>query len=77
MPLIRRLGSRVRDTAAEALDKLGDGRAVEPLARLLDDREKPWLADKTISQVAQDALHAIGTPEALAALESWRQRQRE
>jgi hypothetical protein len=54
---------------------LGDGRAVEPLARLLDDQATSLWSNKTVSKVAQEALRAIGTLEALVALEAWRRRQ--
>jgi hypothetical protein len=46
------------------------------LAHLLDDYRRRWLFGKTVSEAAQKALRAIGTPEALAALEAWHKRQR-
>jgi HEAT repeat protein len=68
--------SDVRGAAAEALGKLGDVRAVAPLSQLLDDKTR-YLLWETISQVAQKALQAIGTPEALAALDAWKVRKGE
>lgn len=58
----------VRSNAARALGEIGDARAVEPLIDILKD----WWTRGT----AQRALLRIGTPEALAALEAWRKRQR-
>ena len=53
----------VRVTVAWALGNLCDVRAVEPLIRLLKDD------DITVRKKAAEALHRIGTPEALDAIE--------
>jgi HEAT repeat protein len=57
----------VSRAAAEALGQLGDARAVKPLIARLNDNY--W----NVRSAAAKALRAIGTPEALAALEAWRE----
>lgn len=57
----------VRLRAAEALREIGDVRAVAPLIAALGD------ADEVVRQSAAWALERIATPEALAAVEAWRE----
>lgn len=60
----------VRQSAAEALGKLGDIRAVDPLIFALKD--SIW----DVRQSANVALHRIGTSEALAAVRGYEARNR-
>jgi HEAT repeat protein len=55
-----------RSCAASILGQIGDARAVELLATALYD------LDVNVCRSAAYALHKIGTPEALAAIEQWR-----
>jgi hypothetical protein len=50
---------------AYALGRIGDQRAVGPLIEALDDE------DERVRQKAAEALHGIGTPQALAAVKEW------
>ena len=54
--------SRVRTCAAEALGRIGDARAVEPLIEVLKDEK-----DQVRTQ-AVEALETINTPKARSAL---------
>lgn len=65
--------SQVRWAAIEALGKLGDPAAVEPLIGQLHDVDGPSWEDRRICDIAADVLESIGTPEAMAAVERWRQ----
>jgi hypothetical protein len=70
MVLIHALGDDkavVRFSACNALAQRRDPRAVSSLIARLGDTATFW--DVTIGEVAAEALRAIGTPEALAALE--------
>jgi HEAT repeat protein len=73
--LIDALGSQdgtVRRAAAWTLGLIGDPRAVLSLAKLLDDHGGGMFGPgDRVCDVAADALAAIGTPEALEALETW------
>jgi HEAT repeat protein len=51
--------SNVTLGALRALGRIGDVRAVKPITRLLDDQRKPLFSQKTIGEVAQEALRAI------------------
>ncbi|MBL8161867.1 MAG: HEAT repeat domain-containing protein, partial [Anaerolineae bacterium] len=77
-PLITTLADaawHVRSSSAAALGQIGDARAVEPLRRALDDRTEVGFGWR-VWNVAHAALNRIGTPEALAAVQAWRERER-
>jgi HEAT repeat protein len=64
----------VRINAIYALGHRGDPRAILPLkVRLRDDDEN--FMGEIVCDAAADALILIGTPDALAAVEAWRQEQ--
>ena len=65
-----------RGSAAGALGRIGDVRAIEPLSKLLSDTT-PVVSSygKRICEIAASALQMIGTPEALAAIKMRRSRQ--
>lgn len=63
--------SRVRQAVAEALGKIGDSRAVDGLLERLAKDES-----LSVLLAVEEALKQIGTPEALLALEKWRDEQR-
>jgi HEAT repeat protein len=71
--LIRLLGAdddiNVRQAAAEALGAIRDPRAVAPLVKLLHG------GNPSVASRALTALHSIGTPEALSALSTYRERR--
>jgi HEAT repeat protein len=79
-PLIAALNdanAEVRSNVAEALGKMRDARAVEPLIPLLIDTDKAegantFASTTRVCDTAARALEAIGTPEALEAVRSWR-----
>lgn len=62
-----------RGRAVEALGKIGNPAVIPDLTRLLYDMDIPRLEDKPICDIAAEALQAIGTDEAKAALVHWRQ----
>jgi len=63
----------MRGAAVEALGKIADKSAVQPLIGLLEDTEHPWLAEQRICDLAARALLSIGTPEARNAVKRWRE----
>jgi HEAT repeat protein len=58
------------ESAALALGKLGDTRAVPALIERLSDMKDDGWSDHVCDAVTY-ALRKIGTPEALAAVEEW------
>lgn len=77
-PLIRLLDS-VSDVILRdvffALKSLRDPSAVPALAEQLVDKTRIWIGldETSADELAADVLEHIGTPEALAAVQSWRQ----
>lgn len=67
----------VRGRAVEALGKVANDKAVTWLIGCLKDNEKPQWEEKRICDLAAEVLEQIGTPEALAAVEAWRERPRD
>ena len=75
-PLITALNNinvNVRGGAVEALAKIGDKTAVQPLMSLLTDTAQPWLAEHRICDLSGRALLSIGTPDARNAVKKWRE----
>jgi len=69
--LIEKLNSAKINTIAatiELLGEIGDARAVQALSRFLNDERMPWLATKSLGDLAAAALVTIGTEEALQAV---------
>jgi HEAT repeat protein len=65
----------VRRAAAWLLGKSGDARAVPGLIGLLPDTGGGMFGiGERVCDIAAEALERIGTPEALAAVEAWRER---
>jgi HEAT repeat protein len=62
----------VRAAAVMALGKLAQSAAVTVLIERLGDTVRPPNADEPICYLAAAALRAIGTPDALNALDAWR-----
>lgn len=63
----------VRQSAARALGRIGDARAVPALIqRLSDVAVRPFSREPCVAEVAAEALEHIGTPEAAAAVGMWR-----
>jgi HEAT repeat protein len=62
----------VRWATIESLGKIGDPDAIPALVKKLQDAHKPALESKPMCDLAAEALQAIGTSEALAAIERWR-----
>ncbi len=56
---------------ADALFKIAHPGAIPALVSLLEDVGRPHWEDKSVSDVAVNALKAINTPEAYSALEEW------
>jgi HEAT repeat protein len=65
----------LRWSTAEALGRMKDARAVPALIERLEDLEPTDWDDKRVCDVVADALEGIGTPEARAAVDGWRQSQ--
>jgi HEAT repeat protein len=63
----------VRGGAVEALAKIGDKSAVQPLLKLLEDTAEPVLAGDRICDLAARALLSIGTSEARSTVKKWRE----
>ena len=63
--------SDVRGRAVEALGKIGDTSVVSALIPMLADEATPHRESKRICDLAANALEALGTPEALAAVAQW------
>ena len=63
----------VRWVTIETLGKIGDPRAIPCLIDKLQDTRKPALEDQRMCDFAAEALEKIGTPEALAAVNQWRE----
>ena len=59
----------------ETLGYLGETTAVERIAKYLDSKSNVYSTKKT-QQIAAEALERIGTPEALATVEKWKQEER-
>ncbi|MBE0690483.1 MAG: HEAT repeat domain-containing protein [Anaerolineae bacterium] len=62
----------VRGRVIDIIRKLGDHAAVRALIPLLNDTAKPQIDGQCICDKAAAALEAIGTDEALQAVEDWR-----
>ncbi|MBN2305043.1 MAG: HEAT repeat domain-containing protein [Anaerolineae bacterium] len=88
LTLVQDEDTRVRHNAVRGLDRLADPRSVPALIRLLEDETvylshalirilyaSRYALNQRICDIAADALARIGTPEALAAVESWRRKQ--
>lgn len=60
----------VRGLVIEALGQIGDGSAVPAIVAYLDDSSTLRLDERTVGQVAVEALRRIGTAEALEVLEN-------
>ncbi len=74
-PLVKMLldtDSMVRCFAADALGHMAYPGAVPNLIMLLRDTDGPYWEEKRVCDVAADALHTIGTPEAARAVSEWR-----
>jgi HEAT repeat protein len=65
----------VRWAAAVALGRIGDPAAVEDLIGLLNDEDGPKWDQRRICDVVAEALMKIGTPEAINAVNNWRNRR--
>jgi hypothetical protein len=71
---------RIRSIAADALGKIGDARAIDPLIILLSDKTGLYqyvdinedVKVTCVCDYAAEALEQIGTSAALAAVETWR-----
>jgi HEAT repeat protein len=77
-PLVKMLrdpDSMVRCFAAGALGQIAYPGAVPNLIMLLHDTDGPYWEEKRVCDVAADALHTIGTPEAARAVTEWRSTQ--
>ena len=69
--LLHLLGSDTVQTLTAVIDIMGHARyqeAVKYLILCLDDTRKAWMSEKTVSDYAAEALIAIGTPDALEAV---------
>ena len=69
--LLHLLGSEIVQTLTAVIDIMGHTRyqdAVQYLVLCLDDGRKSWMSEKTVGDYAAEALIAIGTPEALEAV---------
>ena len=76
---LKHIEPEIRCFATHKLGTLGDNTAIKYLIEALDDDgvyERGYRLNRTlVSDAAEEALITIGTPEALAALEAWRQNQ--
>jgi HEAT repeat protein len=70
-PLLRHENDNVRWLVTRTLGQIGDRRAVPFLTERLRDTCQPHLQATRICDEAVQALRAIGTPDALAAVEGW------
>lgn len=65
----------VRRAVARALGKIGDPAAIPALIDHLDDTSGPEWEESRMCDIVAEALQAVGTPQAMSALEKWRSRQ--
>jgi len=65
----------IRGAAILALGRIGDPASIDGLAACLSDDERPWQGERRISDLAAEALEAIGSAEALNAVLDWRDAQ--
>jgi HEAT repeat protein len=63
---------QVRYASVESLGKLRAEAAVRPLAQLLRVKEATAWDERSLGEVAAEALERIGTPDALDVVEMWR-----
>lgn len=73
--LVRDADASVRAAAVMALGKLAQPSAVPALRECLADAAQPPNADEPVCYLAVAALRAIGTTEALAAVDAWQKGQ--
>jgi HEAT repeat protein len=66
--------SEVRSSAAEVLGNIGDARAVVGLIEALNDTAEGRYGSLVCGDAAE-ALEKIGTPEALEAVQAWREKE--
>lgn len=67
----------VRWYVARLLGALGDAETVPYLKNLLEDYWQPFVwSQKRVCDWAAEALHEIGTPEAISIVEAWEQKNR-
>lgn len=65
----------VRRAVARALGKIGDPAAIPALIDHLDDTRGPEWEESRMCDIVAEALAAVGTPQAMSALEKWRSRR--
>ncbi|MEO1443929.1 MAG: HEAT repeat domain-containing protein, partial [Chloroflexota bacterium] len=70
--LLKHPNVNTRGIAAEILLELAPDSAVSALTAALADEETPWMQDRRICDIAEQALEKIATPEAFRAVDWWR-----
>lgn len=71
--MLRSGNVQTRAAAIETLGAISDPIAVREIVPFINDTERPWLDDRTIGEIAVQALIDIGTPEAKEAIKTrWR-----